>query len=398
VVSARSIEHNLFDALFLKFRGEKLPIKYHCVIHSDLSFAGIVLVSYDDETSIEDLITLTDVKSLAQFGNDPATGNSNVDFQFDLPIDAPKLFGGTRYLPGSGVIRGYSYEAPSPGCFSNQRMVEGLCEVSYWIDAEFRLKGQQVGCLTRHVEVSNFYHCLQVSIERPLHFPLKVAGGYFSKYSYEKAVNLSLVLQQVEPRQTVHNKTNGTPCGSLSLGLTLNARNAADIPLSWDTRQSLKCYVDCKWEAKVLFSTIKDQPNMKLERERLAFDSAAATSTERCCVYFRPETKVTSSLYYAAISELDLLVPKFIQEPSYHLGLLSREYTLKVSLAFDKLGGLVLPGIQGVFGLVVKPDEACTDIIGDGDVSSGKIDIDLRHGEETAEKAARCRSPLPLYC
>lgn len=368
------------------------------MIHSDNSFAGIVLVSHDDETSIEDLITLTDVKSIAQFGSDQETSNSTVSFQFDLPIDAPKLFGGTRYLPRSGVIRGYAYRAPSPRCLSYQRAVEGLCEVSYWIDAEFRLKGQQVGCLTRHVEVSNFYHCPQISIERPLQLPLKVAGGYFSKSSHEIAGSLSLVLQQVEPCRLARHKANGTPCGSLQLGLAMNIRSVADTPLPWDTRQSLKYYVDCKWEAKISFSTTRDQLNMELGHERLVFDSTSTTSTERCCGYFRPETKLASSQYYAAISELDLTVPKVIQEPSYQLGLLSREYTLKVSLAFDKLGGVVLPGIQGAFGLVVKPNEACTEATGDADIFNEKIAISSQHGEVTTNRVARCTSPLPLYC
>lgn len=368
------------------------------MIYSDLLFAGIVLVSHNDESSIEDLITLTDVKSLPQFGNDPATGNSAVNFQFDLPIDAPTLFGGTRYLPPSGVTRGYFYEVPSPGYLSNQRKVEGLCEVSYWIDAEFRLKGNQVGYLTRHVDVSDFYHCLQVSIERPLHLPLKVAGGYFSKSRHEMGVNLSLVLQQLEPRRLAHNKANGPSCGSLPLGLAMNARSVADNPLPWDTRQSLKCYVDCKWETKLSFSTIRDQPNTKLGHERLVFDATSTTTAERYCVYFRPETKLTSSHYHAAISELDLTIPEFIQEPSYQLGLLSREYSLNVSLAFDKLGGLALPRIHKVLGLVVNPDKSYTEIIGDGDILGGRIVVASQNGDETRNKVARCTSPLPLYC
>ncbi|EXJ70289.1 uncharacterized protein A1O5_06357, partial [Cladophialophora psammophila CBS 110553] len=293
---------------------------------------GIMIACHDDETSIEDLITLTDVKSFAQFGNDPASGNSIVNFRFDLPIDAPKVLGGIRYLPQSGLITGSACETPSPGYFNNQRTAKAFCEMAYWLEAEFRLKERQVGCLTRPVEVADFYQHLHISIQRPFHFSHKVTTGYFSKCCHETAINYSLILGQLEPCRTVHDEeTNGIRYVSLPMTLAMNTPSMADCFLPWDTRQSLKCYISCRWEMKTSFSTTKDT---KLDSGKLIFESIKTTPTEHCCVYFRPTTNSGLSHNYAAISQIDLTVPKFIKEPTSRWGLLSRQYSLQISLAF----------------------------------------------------------------
>lgn len=277
-------------------------------------------------------------------------------------------------------------------------MAEGLCEVSYWLDAEFRLNSKQVGYLSKHVEVPSFYSCLQASIERPVHFPLKVASDWLWGSRHGKTANFSLLLQQIERRPTVYLKTKEFTCASFSLGMTLKALGIAGITLPWDTRQSLKCYINCKWEAKVSFSPIQDHGNMKAEHGRLIFEVASPTSTERHTVYFRPETKLVSSNYYVAMSELDLSLPEFIQQPSCQFGLLSREYTLKLSLAFDKIGGISLPEIQKDFSVDVKPVGVCADAVYDEVTVGGTLDSCLQNDEELSKEAAVCRSQLPIYC
>lgn len=251
--------------------------------------------------------------------------------------------------------------------------------------------GQTGGSLTRHVEVPNFYHSHQVLIKRALYFPFRATSSWFSTLRSDRTVDLSLLLQQVDPRPTTRIETNGDQGWSLSIGLTLNALGPAGQPLPWTTRQSLKCHVTCKWEAKVSFSTSK-------ARGRLLFNSASTTSTEHCSAFFRPETELSSPHHYVAMSELDLIVPEFIRRPSFQLGLLSRTYTLKISLGFDKLGEMVLPQVQGTFSLTVNPVHVCTGTIRDEVAFDGEPDVSPQHNVELTKEVTRSTSPLPIYC
>ncbi|RVX70999.1 hypothetical protein B0A52_06157 [Exophiala mesophila] len=373
------MDDRLFDIVLLKVR-------------------GIVLISHSDEASIEDLITLTDVKSLAHFEKDAETGDSVANFHFDLPIDAPKLFGGTRYLPQSGATKGHASQSPSPGCLGSPRIVEGLCEVFYWIDAEFRLKGQNVGCLSKHLDVSKLYPGFRISFQQPIHLPLKVSGGLFQKPSHEIEVNLSLVLQQGEPPQKAQDEAHGSSNVSLQLGLAMNAQSVSERRLPWNARQSLKCYIDYKWETKFSFATGRDQKQTNPDCKPLVFRSSSQTSTKRCCVYLRPEVVHSSSHYYSALCQLDLTVPKFIQEPSFQRELLAREYNLIVSITFDRLDGLRLTGIERVFELLVSPDEEHTKAIGDGDMRNGKWASGSQNDDGATKAAVGCATNLPLYC
>lgn len=340
---------------------------------------------------------MTDIKSLAQFGDDPTSGNRSVNFQFELPRDAPKLLGGTRYLPQSGITSGYACETPSPGYSNSQRTVEGACEISYWVEAEFRLKKQQTGCLTRHVEISDFYPHLHISLQRPIHLSQKLAAGYLSNRTFDKVINVSLVLEQLEPCRNVDDgDTNGIRYVSLPMTLAMNTPSVANSFLPWDTRQSLKCYFEYRWEMKTSFSTNKGQPDAMLDRERLVFKSTSTAVTKRCHVYFRPATNSVVSNHYVAISQLDLAVPDFIKEPSYEWGLLSRQYSIHVSLAFEKLEGQLIPKFQTVLRLMVDAGEIFAEDI--GGMSTGKAAVNSQHGGEAAEWMTRCPSPLPLYC
>lgn len=358
----------------------------------------------EDDKSVEDLITLTDVKPLTHFHDDSVASNRAANFQFDLPSDLSTIWGGTRYLPRPAIFNFNLFKPPSPGGLNDQRMVKGVCEVLYWIEVEFRLRGVSVGYLSKHIGISELYPCLQVCIDRPIHVSFQILPGYFAKSSHPTAINVALTLGQSDPcvRGQERDK-QGTRYVSFPVTLTMNTRSVAGEFLNWDTRQSLKCHIKATWSMKVSVSPSRDQARAKVDSKRFVSKPTTTTSIESCVIFFRPvlysgKTMVEAAKpipcqSYAAISQLQIAIPDFIREPSYQWELLSKEYHLEILLAFDNLEKISLPKFQRTFRLVVVPCEKCTEArICTGDETTAEQD------QEPITPLTKCESPLPLYC
>ncbi|EXJ95663.1 hypothetical protein A1O1_00785 [Capronia coronata CBS 617.96] len=317
-----------------------------------LRFRGIILSSVGCNSAIEDIITLTDVKPLSHFRPSTASTRSDsekarhVDFYFELPANICTLDGVSRSLPLSATISGTTSTAPRGG-LNDPQLIQGNCEVSYWVEAQFCLAGREVGFICEHVRMLSLYPRLRASLTKGLPLTIRAKPDLLARCRLQKSPALEVALY--EPDMTIdHDTKSGKRQMSIPIAVTMDIHPPAAGADSLDARQSLKCSVEARFEAHTRFSSGPLLSN----GERILPDEAiskSTASTQKSTVLFRPlplyddqdipGAKSKRRHPYVATSHLDLSVPDAFSQPSLRWKHLTRTYTLHLSLNFHGLQG-----------------------------------------------------------
>lgn len=301
------------------------------------------------KTALEDIITLTDIKSASDFRqtssstpNDTRKGR-HVDFYFEVPTSTSGRDEVYRSLPLSTTISG-SASLTQNTALNDHRIIRGECEVAYWIEAQFRLAGKQVGFLNHDVKVSSLYPRLRASVSKGYPLTLSAKPDILARCRFQKSPNLCLTLSEADMKVARDSKT-GKRHISFPLAVAMDTAGSSSI----DSRQSFNCSVEAKWEVSnrftitpVLSSTTRLKPGDAVFKRTTA-------STPKSTILFRPlpsydsevpgSRGVSSNSSYVATSQLDLPLPETVAQPSLNWKYLSRSYTLDLTLNFHGLQG-----------------------------------------------------------
>ncbi|KIX01111.1 uncharacterized protein Z518_10177 [Rhinocladiella mackenziei CBS 650.93] len=390
-----------------------------------LCFRGVITSSVGYKTGLEDIITLTDIKTPSDFRpcsstsqNDSQKGR-HADFYFELPTHASTKDGTLRSLPLSATISVNT--SPAPNTAMNDRpVIRGECEVSYWVEAQFRLAGKQVGILSRHVQIPSLYPCLRASISRGHPLTMHAKPDFLTRCKFQKNPDLSITLH--EPEMIMEwRTTTGKRHVSLPLAIAMDMQQQTSDCNSIDPRQSFQCSVEAKWEVNSRFSNVPVHSNTeRLKCSDVVYKTTLASS-QKANVLFRPlphydgsrdsrnqnANNRTSSISYTATSQVDLSVPNAVSQPSLYWGLLSRTYTLDLSLHFHGVQGAPNYNLHrkiplSVFTYGSKADDAQKDQVvvdvaeaDSGSGSDSESDADNNVDDLLASRAAdRVQEPV----
>ncbi|EXJ89768.1 hypothetical protein A1O3_02835 [Capronia epimyces CBS 606.96] len=339
-----------------------------------LRFRGIILSSVGFNSAIEDIITLTDVKALSDFRPTTSSSNSSrtdsekarhVDFYFQLPTNVSATDGTSRSLPLSTTIRGVTSASPRGG-LNDYQVIRGDCEVSYWVEAQFRQAGREVGFLCEHVKISSLYPRLRVSLAKSLPLTMRAKPDLLARCRLQKSPALDVALY--EPDIIIeHDATSGQRQITLPIAVTMDIQPPASGADSLDARQSFKCSVEAKWEVHTRFSTVAISTADRMPPGDTIYKMNTAP-TQKHIILFRPlplyddqvspGEKFRRLNSYVATSQLDLSVPDALSQPSLRWKHLTRTYMLQLSLHFHGLRGTPRYSLCKQIPLSVSADES----------------------------------------
>ncbi|OQV00429.1 hypothetical protein CLAIMM_05923 [Cladophialophora immunda] len=310
-----------------------------------LGLRGVITSSVGYRHVLEDIITLTDVKAVSDFRQTTCISETDtrkgrhLDFYFELPTTISSEAGIFRPLPLSGVFKGTTTVTQSTA-LNDHRVTHGDCEVSYWIEAQFRLSGLQVGFLNQHIQISSLYPCLRATPTRGTPLTIRAKPDILARCRFQKIPSLSLTLPEAD--LTIKREPQ-TGKRQISVPLTVAMDASESLPM--DARQSLKCSVEVKWEVNTRFSITPGRPSAARLRAGEVIYKTTTASTQKSTILFRPlpqyddprraqNAKKNPAEPYVATSQLDLAVPDAVSQPSIDFRYLSRTYTLDLSLTF----------------------------------------------------------------
>ncbi|KAK7883739.1 hypothetical protein LTR67_010901 [Exophiala xenobiotica] len=334
-VSEASIQQNAFDTVRLCFR-------------------GVILSSVGCKNAVEDIITLTDIKSISEFGRSgPTEPNANdrarhAGFYFELPTNAFTSQGKVRALPLTTNISGTTRLPQNTGVNDN-RAIPGECEVSYWIEAQFHLGGRQVGYLSEQVKISSLYPRLAASLSQGMPLTLAAKPDLLSRCRMQKSPDMSVTLY--EPDMLIERSQQPAKRRMiLPIAVTIDMQQPSAGIKSIDSRQSIECTAAVKWEVDTRFSVGSAHASSKRSMPGESVQKTTTASTQKETILFRPlpsydgqaapGSRNANSASYIATSQLDLDVPDAVSQPSLHCwAQLWRTYFLDVSLSFNGLKG-----------------------------------------------------------
>ncbi|KAK4946511.1 hypothetical protein LTR10_014363 [Elasticomyces elasticus] len=311
-----------------------------------LCFRGIIASSVGGKSAVEDIITLTDIKTVSDFHAPSPTSTGRNDsqkaphapFYFELPTTISSS-GSTklRALPLTSRISGTTRLA-STGGLNDTRTIRGECNISYWIEAQFQQAGKQVGFLSEPVKIAPSLYTprLRASIANTKSQPLTILAkpDLLSRCKIAKTPALSVTLYEPDMAISTDPATNKRSITlPLAISMDLNGKTAVDA------RQSVKCSADIKWEVHTRFS-----PTANNGRRSSISEVVHKSTTASVCkssILFRPlpQYENTQRKSYVATSQLDLAVPDAVSQPTLQWGHLSRTYALDMTLAFHGLQG-----------------------------------------------------------
>ncbi|ETI25134.1 hypothetical protein G647_04506 [Cladophialophora carrionii CBS 160.54] len=314
-----------------------------------LCLRGIITSSIGYRRVLEDVITLTDIKTPSQFkptcptSPDDSQRGRHVDFYFELPTSTSASDGTYRPIPLSGTFKG-AVNLNQNHPLNQNCVIPGECEVSYWIEAHFRRAGEQVGFLHRHVQIRSLYPRLRASLTRATPLTIRAKPDIFTRCRLQKCPDLSLTLSDsgmVVERDPATGKRRIT----LPLAVAMNASDAFPV----HSRQSMTCAAEVKWLVTTRFSA---QTGCKGSKRLLPSEVVRKTSmasTQKSTILFRPlpqygngevnSVKHSPTTPFIATSQLDLSVPDAVCQPSLDWMYLARTYTLQLSLQFRGVQG-----------------------------------------------------------
>ncbi|EXJ60038.1 hypothetical protein A1O7_04187 [Cladophialophora yegresii CBS 114405] len=298
---------------------------------------------------LEDVITLTDIKTPSEFEStsptraDDSQSGRHVDFYFELPTSTSASDGTYRPLPLSGTFKG-AVDLNQNHPLNQSCSIPGECEVSYWIEAKFRRAGTQVGFLHQHIQIRSLYPRLRASLTRATPLTIRAKPDLFTRCRFQKCPDLSLTLSD-SAIVVERDHATGKRCVTLPLAVAMNASHAFPV----HSRQSMTCAVEVKWLVTTRFSTRAScKFSSRIPPNEIVRKTSTA-STQKSTILFRPlpqydNSEVKSIKHrpttpFIATSQLELSVPDAVSQPSLDWMYLSRTYTLQLSLQFRGVQG-----------------------------------------------------------
>ncbi|KIY02998.1 uncharacterized protein Z520_01464 [Fonsecaea multimorphosa CBS 102226] len=358
-------------------------IRRHAFDTVQLCLRGVITSSVGYKHAIEDIITLTDVKAMSDFRHSTCISETDtrkvrhLDFYFELPTTIAGQDGVFRPLPLTGVFTGTTTITQNTA-LNDHRVERGDCEVSYWVEVNFRLSGTQVGFLNQHIQISSLYPCLRASPARGNPLTIRAKPDILSRCRFQKPPDLSLTLSEAD--MTIKRDAQ---TGKRHISVPLTVAMDASEALSMDSRQSLKCSVEAKWEVNTRFSTTPGRPSAAKVRAGEVIYKKTTASTHKSTILFRPlpqyddyrraqKGKKNPAEPYVATSQLDLAVPDAVSQPSLEWKHLSRTYTLDLSMTFHGGQGAPKYSLHNGISLLVKADASKAD-----DAAKSQIVVDV---------------------
>jgi hypothetical protein len=383
------------------------------------------------KSALEDIITLTDIKTLDDF--EPAvcvTGQAqaddsrrgrHADFYFQIPTTSNGTAsdgGKRRPLPLSTIVTGttrsptaqYGQTTSASLNGNESQLVRGECEVSYWIEAQFRRAGQQVGFLSEPVNITSLYPRLQVSLGGN---SMKAKPDLLARCKYllqKTAPDLSVTLYEPDvkiERDAVTGKRHIVLPLAVSMDLptpaTAATATAAPRSKTIDSRQSFKCSVEAKWEVITRFSALPAPANAERLRPGEMIRKTTVASTHKSTILFRPLPRYDESSSpnltvksahatpsYIATSQIDLAVPAAVSQPSLRWEHFSRTYSLDLTLNFHGLQGAPKYTIHSNIPLsITSYGTKAEDVLKDGmvvNVASADSDDDDEEDDDDSDE------------
>ncbi|KAL2415609.1 hypothetical protein ABEF95_002716 [Exophiala dermatitidis] len=377
---------------------------------------GIIISSIGGDTAIEDIITLTDFRDSTDFvsalsisqaqAQNNAPNTRHVDFYFELPAYVTAADGISRPIPLSTKVSGTTTTSAYPtgggglNGHQQQQHIHGDCEVSYWIEAQFRLAGSEVGFLCKHVRISSSsspYPRLRASLALAIgtppsslspspFLPLRAKPHLLARccrFLLQKSPTLNVTLFEPQPPDKAaiieheHNKHDSPKRRvTIPLALTMDNTTTVGIKTRLDYRQSFKCSVVAKWLVHTRFSTIS---LAGISRDRAVSTSivhkTSTASSQKCNILFRPLPAYPGEAdqrgrgcSYAATSQIDLTVPDAVSQPSLRWTHLIRSYTLQLSMDFHGVHGVPRYRVDTTeIPVTVISEMSSTDVMNDDD-------------------------------
>ncbi|KAL2441430.1 hypothetical protein ABEF95_014733 [Exophiala dermatitidis] len=387
-----------------------------------LRLRGIIISSIGGDTAVEDIITLTDFRANTDFvlstpscpEDNNAPNTRHVDFYFVLPTHVTTADGVSRSIPLSTKISGTTSKNTcprgggglNPGHQQQHNDIHGDCEISYWIEAQFRLAGCEVGFLCKHIKISasSFLYprlCASLALPKcpsPSPSPfltLRAKPHLLSRccrlfLQKSPSLKVSLYEPDMAIKQNHDSKRRLTIPLALTIDNTTTTSSSSSQSATLDNRQSFKCSVVAKWIVHTRFSTIPI-PLDGISRDRAVSTCAYKTSTassQKCNILFRPLPAYPGEAdqrgrgcSYTATSQLDLAVPDTVSQPSLRWTHLSRTYRLQLSMEFY--------GVYGVPRYRVNTTEVPVAVVSDTssmDTMDGNGDGVNKCDEDNAQK------------
>ena len=369
---------------------------------------GVITSSVGYKSVLENIITLTDVKAASEFRPTPSGSQKesekvrHADFYFEIPTSTSTTNRISPPIPLSGTFTGTN-NFNQKGSLNDNPVVHGECEVSYWIEAKFRLAGRQVGFLNRHIQVSALYPRLRISLAKNAPLTIRAKPDLLARCRFQKSPEVQLTFS--EPNMSVtRDCTTGKRHITLPLAATMGTTSNA---FAVQSRQSLTCTVEAKWEVNVRFSTMAGRTNPDRLKATETIHKTTTASTQKSTILFRPLPQYDSkddprsnlSGPHITTSQLELSVPDSVSQPSLDWKFLSRSYTLNLTLHFRGIQGAPNYSLQTRLPLSVaacdsKADENVQSHI-TVDIPEATLDFDEEEDLNRASGAVRMGQAQP---
>lgn len=402
---------------------EVIPIYQFLRFCSNGANPGVIASCIGQKSTLEDIITLTDIKAAGDFrahvipNQKLSVQGYCVDFFFQLPTHGSATTCLTKTLPLTTVIEG-STSVTQSTAMNDRQIIEGECEVSYWIEAQFRSRGQQVGSLHQPVRITGLYPHLQVSLSDGQPLTVHATPDLLSRLKMQKSPKLSVSIY--EPDITIERdlKTSKRHI-SIPIAVAMETQPSSGGNSSIDSRQSLKCSVEAKWQVNDRFSIIPVRGKGRIPLRGEVIHKTSTASTQKSNILFRPLPLYENSdiakgefkqASYVAASELELSVPDAISQPSLCWNHFARSYTLDLSLTFHSLQGAPKYKVNSIIPVAVSMQPASVEtqkdqvIVGvletdSDDLEEDDLDVPQSNAPEAQRQGPRMgtRTPPPAY-
>lgn len=316
----------------------------------DVCFNGLVKTEVGTKSSVKPIFEITESRTWQDF--EPLPGvKSSLDVSItDITFLAPYRDG---ILPSTSLA-GVMYMTRSAS-LNDQHLVNGKCEVNYWIEAVFKHNGYTVSTQRLPLNINKFtapyllassplssIHC--VCRADPSSSTLLWRGWpWKSKSQLAPRIGIELGEQWMTVSRTKHQVVS-IP---LTLTLHLTALFEGAYPIDHMLRSGIQdCNVEAKWHKQQTFATsgLLGLPN---DVSRSLQITQNTESTQSTTIHLPPlyqendiSTKTSGHIQriskFSASTILELILPDTVSSPSTDMDILRIAYQLELSMSFQQ--------------------------------------------------------------
>jgi len=311
---------------------------------------GAIRSTIGSRVAVESLNSSTEVLSALAFK--PAYSASrqmieeqHLDFSCPLPSSTPTREAPKNKSSYNGDVDGFVPSMSLTGstyitrvtAIRDRHLVEGRCDVVYWLEAEFvhSGSGHVVRRLSCPVDVSSLHTPLQVEVSsnqqsESVEQSAKPQTRSLRSFGFHSQPQLSVSVPRKLGFILSDSSRLATGCRRLSIPVSVevrlpaNARRQAQSILS----DSLKCSIKTQWYTRRVFSTGSSTIESVVKSDTV--------STQKLALALPPPYSSTlADSSYTTHMELNLLLPESATNPSISTDLLSISYTLDLAMKFE---------------------------------------------------------------